>query len=180
MTVWPYSKAHQAATERVYLALDRIIAGPGSGPPELGLLAVRALQDALALPPVAALADVDERQFALSVEIVAVNGGCRFVRSSHLLASLGFGNARLTVRARLHDLRDGQPVLTFRRTLRHNGLSRGADEYLEDNGTALIQELSVLAAYRLVQRIHRVFKPSRLRGGKSVRSIQTNEGILRR
>ena len=120
------------------------------------------LTEALALPSIVDLGDpggIDGRRIALRVHIADVCGGCHIVRSSYLLSLLGFGNARLKLHARLHDLDSGLPLSSFTLFLRHNGLSRGAEDYLEDNSAALVKELSRRAAYDLASRARKRLRP---------------------
>ena len=151
--------AHHAP---VCLALDTISLSRQLRSPELGRPAATTLTEALALPSVVELGDLggtDGRQIVLRVHIADVYGGCHVLRSSYLLSLLGFGNARLKLRVRLHDLDSGLPLSSFTLFLRHNGLSRGADDYLEDNGAALVKELSRRAAYDLTTRAHKRLRP---------------------
>ena len=122
-------------------------------------MAAAALGDAFELPSVSDLGGVDGRRAALAVHIADVDGGCHVVRCSYLLTLLGFGNARLKLYARLYDLDSGLPFSSFTRVLRHNGLSRGADDYLQDNGAALVKELSQRAAYDLTMRARKRLRP---------------------
>lgn len=147
--------AHHAP---VCLALDTISLNRHLRSPELGRPVVTTLTEVLALPSIVDLGDrggIHGRRIALRVHIADVYGGCHIVRSSYLLSLLGFGNARLKLYARLHDLDSGLPLSSFTHFLRHNGLSRGAEDYLEYNGAALVKELSRRAAHDLTTRAHR-------------------------
>ena len=143
----------------VCLALDTISLSRHVRSPELGRPAVTTLTEALALPSIVDLGGIDGRRIVLRIHIADVYGGCHIVRSSYLLSLLGFGNARLKLRVRLHDLDSGLPLSSFTLFLRHNGLSRGADDYLEDNSAALVKELSRQAAYDLMTRAHKRLRP---------------------
>ena len=117
------------------------------------------LTEALALPSIGDLGGIDRRRIALRVHVADVYGGCHIVRSSYLLSLLGFGNARLKLHARLHDLDSGLPLSSFTHFLRHNGLNRGAEDYLEDNSAALVKELSRQAAHDLTTRASKRLRP---------------------
>lgn len=151
----------------VYLALDSIKVSRDLSSPELGRLASTTLCDALALPSVLELSGLEGRRLALQVYILDVGRGCHITRSSNLLSLLGFGNARLSLRAEVFDLDDELLLLRCTRFLRHGGLNRGADDYLRDNGADLIKELSIRAAYDLTTRVHKRVR-SRLHSGNPV------------
>ena len=157
-----YTSSGLAHYAPVYLALDTISLNRHLRSPELGRPAVTTLTEALALPSIGDLGDlggIDRRRIALRVHIADVYGGCHIVRSSYLLSLLGFGNARLKLHVRLHDLDSGLRLSSFTHFLRHSGLNRGAEDYLEDNSAALVKELSLRAAHDLTTRARKRLRP---------------------
>lgn len=104
-------------------------------------------------------AQTPPKSVALEVHILDVATGCHIVRSSFLAALVGFGNARLRIRAGLVDVENDQLLSTFSFSLKHNGLDRGEEDYLVDNGPRLLSELSYRAATQLVARATRTLCP---------------------
>ena len=143
----------------VFLGLESISVDPNLGSRSLARIAAATLAESLRLPSLWDLCEFDGRQVALHVRIVDIDGGCHIVRSSTLLTLLGFGNARLKLRAWLHDIRSGRQLASFTHMLQHNGLSRGAEDYLQDNSEALVVELSRKAAHDLTVRARKRLRP---------------------
>ena len=149
------ARVRQSPQTPVYLALESIRRCASLRYPELGRLVADSLRDALALPTVQAIEKCDGRRLALSIQIVDVSGGDPLIRASHLLAVLGFGNARFRLRAQVRDLDSEELAMTFVHAARHNGLSRGSKDYMVDNSAVLLKNLCVIAAFRLIQQTHR-------------------------
>ena len=139
----------------VYLSLDTVSLDPDVGRVELGRLVSKSLQHALALPSIRELSSVEGRRLMLNVHVLDVGGGCHVIRSSYLLALLGFGSAFIRLRSQVHDLDTGEVLLNCTLSMRHNGLNRSSADYLCNNGASLVEELSSLAAFDLTMRVHR-------------------------
>ncbi|MEM7432229.1 MAG: hypothetical protein AAF351_09920 [Pseudomonadota bacterium] len=133
----------------VSIALRPIRKGHDLKNPELGQVAIRTLTDTLQLPSMVDFDIASKHHISLQIAIRDIDAGDFLIRSSCLFSLLGFGNARLGLDVELNDTATGRSIATFTHSAKHNGLSRGANDYLRDNSDDLIRELSHNAAIKI-------------------------------
>lgn len=156
-----------------YLALNSIAIDQSIAFPNVGKIAVTTLIKALDLPSLNDLRAVDGRVLSLKVNVLNADVGCYLTRSSVFFSTLGFGNAKLHLHISVTDDLNHRELLTFSEHLKHSGLNKGWQQYLEDNGSELIKELAKMAAYNIGRKVHKTM----LRKQHENQIFQLNRGI---
>ncbi|MEM7251907.1 MAG: hypothetical protein AAF493_10820 [Pseudomonadota bacterium] len=136
---------------RVFVSLDGISISEGCTDSSAAECAYEGLRAALVLPSAEELPANAGATFALHLLVSRAEFGCPLSRSRLLPTVLGFGNARLSVHARVIELPFRRPFFARTFNFRHAGLSRRADTALVDNSESLLHELATVAAIRVLR-----------------------------
>lgn len=98
--------------------------------------------------------NLEPRQnYLLRISILNIVKGNPLVRSSMIFSFLGFGNSKLHLSAELINIGTKKCHLRKIYKMRHTGLNKGWQDYMQDNSNILLKELAESTIYKVVNDI---------------------------